>query len=211
MLHKKSAAPFNLYAAVFSLALIRVALIALLLLFLVPIDESKKFEDEDSNRGNMRIEITWEDFKDVDVDLWVKAPGEPAVGWSAKNGKTFNLVRDDLGNINNPTGKHYEVTYGRGLPPGEYIVNLHLYANREQNYPIVPVTVAVVVIKEDNGKSPKEKIFTKTVNLLRTGDEVTVIRFKILPSKDVDASSLNDVDYPLYKAQTSNRPDIGDD
>lgn len=92
---------------------------------------------EDVNApGNVVVELRWPDEIDADVDLWVQAPGDQAVGYSNKGGRTFNLLRDDLGHVNDPGRLNYEVAYSRGRPAGEYTVNLHLYTNRQRVYPV---------------------------------------------------------------------------
>ena len=77
----------------------------------------------------MIVEVRWPDQLDSDVDLWVQAPGDVPVGYSNKGGAIFNLLRDDLGQRADATGMNYEVSYSRGIPPGEYMVNVHLYRN----------------------------------------------------------------------------------
>ena len=79
---------------------------------------------------------------DSDVDLWVQAPGDLPVGYSNKGGAVFNLLRDDLGHQLDLSGLNYESSYARGIVPGEYTVNLHLYRNRAADSD-VPVTVIV--------------------------------------------------------------------
>jgi hypothetical protein len=180
-----------------AIALIRLVIIALLLVFLAPITE-KHSGDENRGRGNMRVEITWQTGKDVDVDLWVQAPGDKPVGWSNKSGKVFDLVRDDLGNVNNPLGVHYEVSYARGLPAGEYIVNVHLYNNRERSYKIVPVNVMITLTKDDTGKGAQQKLWTGKINLTQIGQEVTALRFKVDNERNVVPGSLNTVPYKLF-------------
>ena len=79
--------------------------------------------------GNVIVEIRWADGSDADVDLWVQAPGDVPVGYSNKGGAIFNLLRDDLGRVGDPTNQNYEISFSRGLPPGEYTANVHLYRN----------------------------------------------------------------------------------
>ena len=114
----------NPFEILLSLVLIRFVILALVLIFVMPKQEVKKLV-ENRDRGLIRIEIIWEQGKDVDVDLWVQAPGDSPVGWSNKNGKIFDLVRDDLGALNNPSGIHYEIAYARNVPSGEHVVNVH--------------------------------------------------------------------------------------
>ena len=80
--------------------------------------------------GNVMVEANWPPGMDSDVDLWVQAPGDMPVGYSNKGGAVFNLLRDDLGHQLDLSGLNYESSYSRGVVPGEYTVNLHLYRNR---------------------------------------------------------------------------------
>ena len=58
-----------------------------------------------------------------------RGAGRRPVGYSNKGGVIFNLLRDDLGKRADATGMNYEVSYSRGIPAGEYTVNVHLYRN----------------------------------------------------------------------------------
>ncbi len=126
--------------------------------------------------GNVIVELRWPDEIDADVDLWVEAPGDVPVGYSNKGGRMFNLLRDDLGKRADATGLNYEVSYSRGISAGEYTVNVHLYRNAANIFPI-PVTVVTSV-----KKSPKEsarQVLASKVELVREGEELTVYRFRL--------------------------------
>lgn len=122
------------------------------------------------------IEITWPHEWHTDVDLWVQAPGDMPVGYSNKGGLIFNLLRDDLGRIGDPTGINYEVAYSRGIPPGEYTVNVHLFRNAEGT---LPVPINVVVSVKPNPQSQARQILASKVELTRDGQELTVFRFTL--------------------------------
>src|SRR5712672_4739085 len=94
--------------------------------------------------GNVIVEMFWDKAVDADVDLWVQAPGDVPVGYSNKSGVIFNLVRDDLGRGGDPNSLNYEVAYGRGRWPGEYVVNAHLYRSADNKFPI-PITATASV------------------------------------------------------------------
>jgi hypothetical protein len=126
--------------------------------------------------GNVIVELRWPDEIDADVDLWVEAPGDIPVGYSNKGGAMFNLLRDDLGKRADATGLNYEVSYSRGIAAGEYTINVHLYRNAANVFPI-PVTVVTSV-----KKSPKEsarQLLASKVELVREGEELTVYRFRL--------------------------------
>ncbi|MCH7542726.1 MAG: hypothetical protein IIB65_03725 [Proteobacteria bacterium] len=126
--------------------------------------------------GNVIVELRWPDDIDADVDLWVEAPGDAPVGYSNKGGRIFNLLRDDLGHANDATKLNYEVAYSRGIPAGEYTVNLHLYRSKISKLPI-PAVVAVGI--KANRNATVLPIATGNVELVRVGQEITVVRFAI--------------------------------
>jgi hypothetical protein len=151
-----------------------VAMVILLLPHLNPPGEA--LDETTQPPGNVIVEVRWPDEIDADVDLWVEAPGDVPVGYSNKGGKTFNLLRDDLGKRADATGLNYEVSYSRGIPAGEYTVNVHLYRNASGIFPI-PVTVVTSV-----KRSPKEsarQLLASKVELAREGEEITVYRFEL--------------------------------
>ena len=173
------------------------ALAAVLLIILFLVNPPKQDNAEDSrSRGNMRVEVYWPPEINADVDLWSKAPGDNPVGYSNLNGRVFNLVRDDLGTHADLSGVNYEVSFTRGIPPGEYIINLHWYSN-SQGAARIPVKV-LITLKKDDGANSKEsptKVLTKTVLLTMVGREITVIRFTV----DNDMNPIADSFSTIYK------------
>jgi hypothetical protein len=151
-----------------------VAMVVLLLPHLNPIGEAEK--ENTSPPGNVIVELSWPEELDADIDLWVEAPGDRPVGYSNKGGSIFNLLRDDLGKRSDITGMNYEVSYSRGIPDGEYTVNVHLYRNKARVSPI-PVTV-VTSIKKTPSSTTRQLLASK-IELVREGQELTVYRFKL--------------------------------
>ena len=150
--------------------------------------------------GNVMIEARWPDQLDTDVDLWVQAPGDVPVGYSNKGGAVFNLLRDDLGELADATRMNYEVSYARGMPAGEYTVNVHLYRNTSQAAR-VPVTVVASVKKSAHESS--RQILASTVELKREGQELTVFRFRLDAAGDLVAGSVSTLQRPLRDWQPS--------
>jgi hypothetical protein len=151
-----------------------VAMVILLLPHLNPPGEAAEQTTEPP--GNVIVELRWPDELDSDVDLWVEAPGDTPVGYSNKGGAIFNLLRDDLGKRADATGLNYEVSYSRGIPEGEYTVNVHLYRNAANVFPI-PVTV-VTSVKTSPKESARQLLASK-IELVREGEELTVYRFRL--------------------------------
>jgi len=146
---------------------------------------------EDINApGNVVVELRWSDDVDADVDLWVKAPGDRAVGYTNKGGQVFNLLRDDLGHVNDPGRLNYEVAYSRGRPAGEYAVNLHLYTNRART---LPIEAEVYIGIKKSPTSSINRLSYKKVKLVEVGHELTVLRFKLDDDGELIFGSLQDL------------------
>ena len=86
----------TVFRDVIMLALLGFATIVILLL--PHLHPPTEIADPVKAPGNIIVEARWLDNIDVDVDLWVEAPGDKPVGYSNKSGRIFNLLRDDLGN-----------------------------------------------------------------------------------------------------------------
>ena len=169
-----------------------VAIVILLLPHLNP--PAKADNDPTTPPGNVIIEIRWPDELDTDVDLWVQAPGDVPVGYSNKGGLIFNLLRDDLGRHADATEINYEVSYSRGIPGGEYTVNIHLYRNLSAQYP-VPVNVVASV--KSSAKESARQILASKVKLVREGQEMTVFRFTLDPEGGLVPGSVHSIERPL--------------
>lgn len=189
----------TVFRDVITLALLGfVAAVILLLPHVNP--QAKTTADAVDMPGNVMVEIRWPDQIDADVDLWVQAPGDVPVGYSNKGGKVFNLLRDDLGTKGDATGLNYEVSYSRGIPEGEYVVNLHLYRN---NTTLSEIPVTVVVSTKGAAAHSAKQILTSQVKLEHIGQELTVFRFRLDKNGELEANSVNNLPKPLRSASKS--------
>jgi hypothetical protein len=175
-----------------------VAMVLLLLPHLNPPGEAAK--ENTQPPGNVIVEVRWPDELDSDVDLWVEAPGDIPVGYSNKGGVVFNLLRDDLGKRADATGMNYEVSYSRGIPAGEYTVNVHLYRNTTGTFPI-PVTVVTSVKK--SSKESARQLLASNIELTREGEELTVYRFKLSEDGDLVPGSVHSLQRKLRSWRSS--------
>ncbi|MDX2312727.1 MAG: hypothetical protein QNL90_01535 [Gammaproteobacteria bacterium] len=164
--------------------------VMIVMLLLPHVNPRAANEHETQSPGNVMVELRWPDHIDADVDLWVEGPGDSPVGYSNKDGSVFNLLRDDLGRDSDLTDLNYEFSYSRGVPSGEYTVNVHLYRNGGHHFPL-PVTIAVSV-KGTNDSSSQRLLNTK-LDLLREGQETTVFRFQLDEDGDLIAGSVHDL------------------
>ena len=134
-------------------------------------------------KAEFLVTLSWPDGRREDVDLYVEDPAGNLVWFRAREAGLMHLDRDDLGRsndvievggqeISNPLNQ--EVVSVRGILPGEYVVNVHLYRARGEEP--VPATVKVEKL------NPKvELVFYGTVDLLRQGEEQTAVRFTVAP------------------------------
>ena len=181
------------------IAIVMVDLFAILVFILLslPHKPEAKTAENAPPPGNVIVEIVWSAQANADVDLWVQAPTDRPVGYSNKGGRIFNLLRDDLGANNDITQVNYEVSFSRGIPEGEYTVNLHLY--RVINAPLpLAVSVKVSVAREIGGDT--REIFSQTAFLGHPGEEITVVRFSLDGGGNLVPGSIHDIPRPLRAA-----------
>jgi hypothetical protein len=151
--------------------------------------------------GNVIVEANWAKDIDADVDLWVQGAGDVPVGYSNKSGMIFNLLRDDLGRSADPNSMNYEVAYGRGHWPGEYVVNAMLYRSRDRALP-VPVSVRVS-LQGENGSV--RQVLQSNIDLNAEGQESTVFRFKLDDQGGLVPDSMNRIHKDLRAAAGSSK------
>lgn len=122
----------------------------------------------------------------IDVDLWLGAPDDKAVGYSRKSGEVWALLRDDMGTVNDASPVNCESAFARVTPAGEYVINIHGYS-----LPTGPVSVHVEVAL--NGS-----LLAKTDMEIKLRQERTVLRFTLDGQGRV--SSSNTVFKPIREA-----------
>ena len=167
--------------------------VAILVMFLPHLKPTEERTEETKTPGNVIVEIHWPSDAPVDMDLWVKAPGELPVGFWNSGGHSFNLLRDDLSVEGDATHENYEISYSRGIPAGEYIVNVHLYSHPPKLAP-TPVKVVISV------KKPLEdtrQILKTIVHLRRFNQEKTAFRFRLTAEGDLVENSVSSLRRPL--------------
>lgn len=142
--------------------------------------------------GQLNISLSWEPGND-DIDLWAMAPGqEIATGYSAKTGKVFALLRDDMGDRTDSSPLNAEFMSGSATPAGEYIINVHAYRAAR------PIKVWVEAAMIRNGTAIR---IIGTEIELRDGQEKTVVRFKLDAKGEIVSGSVNHVFQKLRSAK----------
>lgn len=172
-------------------------MVVLLLPFVNPPTENENNTDPP---GNVIVELFWDNDRDVDIDLWVKAPEDIPVGYSNKGGLFFNLLRDDLGKYKDNSPINYEVSYSRGISEGIYIANLHLY--REDKSPFKPIDAKLVVSVVDPDTNQRKQILLSNKELSKVGEELTIFQFVLDKKGKLDKNSIN---YNFVKLRSGNK------
>jgi len=171
-----------------------------MVIMLLPHLSEKRDENRDTHApGNVVVEIHWPDDLPVDVDLWVQAPRDVPVGFWNQGSRFFNLLRDDLGLDNDATGRNYEVSYSRGIPAGEYTVNVHMYGTVPLG---VRVPVRVVVSAKPKYGELRQLLETR-IELTRRNQEETAFRFQLTEDGELVPGSVTTLKRRLITAPAS--------
>jgi hypothetical protein len=154
-----------------------VVMFVLAVLLINPIAESGAVDA----KAEFLITLSWPEGRREDVDLYVQDPAGEMVWFRSREAGLMHLDRDDLGERNdvievagrqviNPLNQ--EIVSIRGILPGEYVVNLHLY--RGDGAQPVPATLKIEKL------NPRvEQVFFGPLALIEQGDERTAARFSI--------------------------------
>ena len=177
------------------LVLSLLACFMVLVALLVTVIENKKTADkisDDVSAGSISVYVYWKDGIDLDIDTHLSSPSGDHVFFGKLSGKIWNLLRDDLGMAGDTAQRNFENAYARGLPPGDYIVNIHAYRGAPGLYPI-EVEGEVVITANPNAGKGSQKIVKQKVTLYRTGEETTLARFSIDGQGNVVPGSVNHI------------------
>jgi hypothetical protein len=153
--------------------------VLVLLVILVPPEPVRTSPIE--QRAEFIITVTWPDRSSSDVDTWFRAPTGELISFTNKQEGIYHLDKDDTGRaadtVTLPDGTvretriNQEIVTMRGWVPGTYVVNLHLYAMRDEEP--VPATVTIMRV------SPFETVLERQIVLDMQGQEETVAQFEI--------------------------------
>lgn len=165
---------------------------AVAVIFMNPIAKTGTIE----TKAEYLVTVTWPDGNPSDVDTWTQDPAGNLTWYAAKEAGLMHLDRDDTGTtrdvitvdgrtVENPLNQ--EIVSIRGVVPGEFTVNVKMYAydagdlaRTPGETPPIPVTVKVEKV------NPVVRVmFYDTVELRGQGDEVTAVRFTVRPNGDV--------------------------
>jgi len=169
-------------------------LVGFVLLFIIafllisPVKKKKEIEQ----KAEYVITVTWPDEFGDDVDSWLEDPTGKIMYFRKKEAGLMHMDRDDLGKLNDQQfvpgigivnyPYNREITTIRGIMPGEYVFNIHLYRKEIEGKPI-PVTVILEKL------NPHVKLlYSKVVTLSYDWEEKTIIRFVLNVDGEVTES-----------------------
>jgi hypothetical protein len=149
--------------------------------------------------GDILVNAEWTPGSDADVDLWVKGPGdEDVVGFNHRADKQSSYLRDDVGMRNDFTNLNYEIVGIRGLVPGRYVVNLHLFALNDAS------SAHVMVVVTTNGGHTI--LYHREVDLIEQGQEVTAVSFVLDSEGHLVVGSTSETNIPIVTAPPQEQP-----
>lgn len=161
-----------------------IMLIGFIVMFFIAIQHMNPVRKmiNDDPKAEYQITMTWQPDHTSDVDLWVQDPTGAKVSFRDTTVNLMHLDRDDLGSSSDvmvvpETGQvivvelNREVVSLRGIVPGWWTVNVHLYGHTDKR----PAQVHVEVTRIN--PYVVVDIFDTTLDF--SGQEQTVLRFKL--------------------------------
>ncbi len=153
--------------------------------------------------GIFAIVLEWPADSDDDIDLYVMDPERSIVYFSKPKTALLHLERDDLGRsadtARTSSGativaeKNEERVIMRGIIPGEYVVNVHVFAKRDGSKP-TPVIVALYRMDGTH-----DAVVHRELVLTDPGEERTAFRMTIDEHEQV--TDVNDLPRRLIGGQ----------
>jgi hypothetical protein len=138
-------------------------------------------------KAELLITMNWPDNDTDDMDIYVRDPAGNIVWYHGREAGLMHLDHDDRGSarerlsvngqtIQNPLNQ--EIVTVRGIVPGEYVVNAHLFLATSTNK--FPVSVKVEKLNPT-----ASVVFYGTQEFDRKGQEETFVRFSLDPDGKV--------------------------
>ena len=117
-----------------------VVLFVLALLLINPITKKSDIPA----KAEILITLEWDDMASDDIDIWVQGPTGVPISFQNKHNGVMHLDRDDLGKSSDymwidgeriVIRLNREVVTMRGIAPGDYYINIHVYSKNSQSNP----------------------------------------------------------------------------
>lgn len=190
--------------------------VALFFIAFIMMNPKEKENENTESKAEFLVTVSWPNDQEDDVDSYMEDPLGHLVFFRRREDGLMHLDRDDLGGKNDriqtPLGmvefkENREILTVRGIIPGEYTVNVHMY--RKNGEKPVEVTVQLDKMNPSMTTAALRKIILHT-----NGDEKTAFRFTI--DKEGKITNLNELEKPLASTNLNQNdyyqsPDYGED
>lgn len=162
-------------------------------------DQKKEETQRKISVGNIAINAEWDSSLDADVDLWVKSPEDVgSVGYSRRSDKQTSYVRDDIGKSNDMGNSNYETSFVRGLLPGRYVVDVHMFDSKGH----LPIKVRVFILLGNQNDTSMKLVGDRELELKSDGEELTAFSFELDNDGELIEGSISQEYIPLrYKEE----------
>lgn len=175
----------NTEVAVTNFALTLAKVLLVFAVIIIALISPPRTEDGVPKKAEFIITIDWPgDYNRSDVDIWIKTPDDGILFFKNKQVGFLTLERDDTGGgsdtILTDSGSttiniNEETVTMRGIQPGEYIINVHLYKSIPEQ---LPVEVKVKILKLNPNI---ETVLNTNVILISDRQEIFVTRMTLSP------------------------------
>ena len=197
-----------------------VVLFVLALLLINPITKKSDIPA----KAEILIILEWADEASDDIDMWVQGPSGAPISFQNKTNGVMHLDRDDLGRTSDfmvVDGERIQITLNRevvsmrGIAPGDYYINIHVY-NKKGNSEPTKYTITLLDV------NPYKEVYVMQGELTARGEIVRLPGFTLdkegvvtdVWSSDkiiVGTKNRNVVSDSLMDRQESSQPMVGSD
>ena len=197
-----------------------VVLFVLALLLINPITKKSDIPA----KAEILIILEWADEASDDIDMWVQGPSGAPISFQNKTNGVLHLDRDDLGRTSDfmfVDGERIQITLNRevvsmrGIAPGDYYINIHVYNKRGNSEP----TKYTITLLDVN---PYKEVYVMQGELTARGEIVRLPGFTLdkegvvtdVWSSDkivVGTKNRTTVSDSLMDRQESSQPEVGSD
>lgn len=190
--------PTNFFVDMLTLVACAFGLLFVLAVMRMAVENSKKNVEV---KAEFIVTVTWPDEIKDDIDTWVEDPAGNKCSFNRREAGLMALDRDDQGDLTDIITTQYgtkiefkgnrEVVTIRGVVPGEYVVNIHVYRKSSPE----PCKVRVQLDKIN----PYGIAQQKEIEVYAKGEERTAFRFRV--NGDGEVVEINNLPKPVAVRQ----------
>lgn len=180
-------------------------IIFLFILTTLLIAPKAKNEEVIKKNAEFIFTVEWSSDLDCDVDIWAQDPKGKVVYFQQKDIGGMHIERDDLGHLNDYIKDNFgniiakfnenkEALVFRGIEPGVYTINLHLYSCKVNSIILSPASILELPVKTEFYKiNPTYKLLNTTSTVIsKVWQEVTILNFEVDSNANVVAITKDD-------------------